>query len=228
MQVDEGTTVYGYLHLATPEDPVLLFFHGNGEIAVDYDLFARCFTQAGTSFLVMDYRGYGRSDGKPSTSNMLSDAVTIFDSIPKLLPAAYQQTPIFVMGRSLGGASALEVADKRQAKVAGLVLESAFAFSQPLLDRQGLALDGYDEERDGHGNASKIAHYTGRTLILHGKEDRLIPAEEANTLYRLSGAVDKRLVVIPDVGHNDLMMGGLVPYFAAVKSFIASGRLKEV
>ena len=72
--------VYGRLYRVTPDAPVLLFFHGNGEIASDYDSLAGLFNAMGVLLQVMDYRGYGLSEGQPSGSTLLRDAVTVFEA----------------------------------------------------------------------------------------------------------------------------------------------------
>ncbi len=219
--VEPGLVIGGRLHIADRAAPTLLFFHGNGEIASDYDPLAALFNQAGLSFLVMDYRGYGTSGGKPSTSGLFRDAVTIFDALPNLLGARCESKQIFVMGRSLGSAAALEVADRRREQLAGLIIESGFAFTQPLLARLGVPLDQYDEQRDGHGNARKIARYPGPTLIIHGQADSLIRKDQAVALYESSGAESKKLLIVPNGDHNNLMMIGAKPYFEALKTFVS-------
>jgi hypothetical protein len=130
VMVEPSLLVYGYLHLAAEAAPLLLLFHGNGELAADYNQVAGLFTELGFSLLVMDYRGYGISDGEPSTRHLLADAVTIFDALPELLPK-YGSHPkqTFVMGRSLGSAAACELAQRRGERLAGLVIESGFAFT---------------------------------------------------------------------------------------------------
>ena len=208
--------MYGYLYAARDAGPLLLFFHGNGEIAADYSRLASLFTEVGLSLLVMDYRGYGNSDGQPTTSHLLQDAVTIFDALPAFMPR-YPKKP-FVMGRSLGSAAACELAQRRSDKIAGLVVDSGFASTQSLLARLGLFVDNYDEERDGHGNARKIASFRGPTLIVHGQDDTLILAEEAKALYEISGSLDKRLLIVTNANHNNLMIVGYPSYLAALQS----------
>src|SRR5258708_29254923 len=106
----------------------------------------------------MDYRGYGLSDGWPSTSNLFTDAITIFDALPLVLVQYdYQPERVYVMGRSLGSAAALAVAHLLRERLAGLIIESGFAFTQPFLIRLGLRVDDFDEEPDGPGNGTKIA-----------------------------------------------------------------------
>jgi alpha-beta hydrolase superfamily lysophospholipase len=202
---------------------MLLLFHGNGELAGDYDQFAELFTELGISLMVMDYRGYGVSDGCPSTSNLLEDAVTVVDALPSLFKQhACRPERVFVMGRSIGSSAALEVAHRRGNKIAGLIIESGFAFTQPLLGRLGLLFDHYDEARDGHGNARKVAGFTGPTPILHGENDVIIRPDQAKALYQLSTSDNKNLVIVANADHNNLMVVGYVPYFAAIRSFVSS------
>src|SRR5258708_2910432 len=70
----EDNVVLGYrLYAYQSNRPVIVYFHGNGEIAPDYDWIAPYFHRlAGVSLLVFDYRGYGWSTGQPSFSTLLS------------------------------------------------------------------------------------------------------------------------------------------------------------
>ena len=76
--VDDSISISSCFHLANPEDPHILFFHGNGELASDYDDIGPQYTRQGLSLLAVDYRGYGNSDGTPSASTMMHDACAIF------------------------------------------------------------------------------------------------------------------------------------------------------
>jgi pimeloyl-ACP methyl ester carboxylesterase len=93
--------VAGYLHLSEVKDDLLLFFHGNGEIAADYDDLSSLYTSFGPSFWILDFRGYGRSSGSPSYLGMCADAERIFEDIPKVEKAGRQFRKVLVMGRSL-------------------------------------------------------------------------------------------------------------------------------
>jgi hypothetical protein len=126
------------------------------------------------------------------------------------------------MGRSLGSAAAIEVALHAGEQLAGLIIESGFAQTFPLLARLGVVVQGVDEERDGVGNAVKISQITTRTLIIHAQEDILIPVEQGLLLHRCCTAQDKHLVLIPNAGHNNLMMLGRSQYFDAIQKFVSS------
>jgi pimeloyl-ACP methyl ester carboxylesterase len=224
IEVEAGIYIGGRLYPAGPQAPLVLYFHGNGEIAADYDGIAPLYTGLGITLLVVDYRGYGTSSGRPTASHLLTDAVQVFERLGDVL----EEQPLFparlyVMGRSLGSAAAIEVAHHAGDRLAGLIVESGFADTFALLARLGLRVRGADEERDGFGNAAKMGRIAVPTLVIHGQHDVLIPAADGQALYRHSAAADKRLVLIPGAGHNDLLWVGKETYFAAIGAFVGVG-----
>ncbi|MGD0276989.1 MAG: alpha/beta fold hydrolase, partial [Syntrophales bacterium] len=159
---------------AKPGDPTILFFHGNGEIVADYDDLVPIYGQRGINFLPADYRGYGRSTGRPGVSSMIRDAHAIFDFVSEWLQREGFSGPLLVMGRSLGSASALEIAQHYQERVDGLIIESGFAKVGPLLELLGVSLDqlGIDE---GEGfNIEKIKTFPKPLLVIHARFDHII------------------------------------------------------
>ena len=72
--VDPGVAIGARFYAAGATEPTLLFFHGNGEIVADYEDLGPVYTQQSYNFFPVDYRGYGRSEGKPSEKGILSDA----------------------------------------------------------------------------------------------------------------------------------------------------------
>ncbi len=225
VRVDHDVAVGGRLFPAGPEAPVILYFHGNGEIASDYDYLSHLYTGLGISLLVMDFRGYGTSDGWPTASTLIADAGVIYDRTREVLAAEgiAADVPLFVMGRSLGSASALEIASRAGDAIAGLIIESGFAHTLELIARLGgRPLDG-DEARDGFGNLEKIAGTAVPTLVLHGLEDWIIPVEDGRALHGHAGAADKTLIEIPGAGHNDILLVGQRVYFESVRSLVFGG-----
>jgi len=221
VEVEPGIVLGGRLYPAAPDAPAILFFHGNGEIAEDYDDVAPMYTQLGITLLVMDYRGYGTSGGAPSASHLLSDAVAVFEAMRRLLNEnGLAPARLYVMGRSLGSAAAIEIAARADERLAGLIVESGFANTLALLARLGLQVRGADEERAGFGNAAKLSRIALPVLIIHGQDDVLIPASDAHELHRRCASPDKQLVLIPRAGHNDLMMVGMKPYMEAIRRFV--------
>ncbi len=215
----DGTVIGGRLHPAGAAAPVILFFHGNGEIASDYDDLAPLYRQLGLTLLVADYRGYGISGGHPTATALAADALAVFDQTPAVLTAAgLAPAKLLVMGRSMGSAAALLVAEARGAALSALIIESGFADTLPLVERLGGRLPaGASEARDGFGSLARIAKVTVPTLVIHGEEDWIIPFSDGRRLFEASGAADKRLLRIEGAGHNDLMMVGVKQYFLAIR-----------
>ncbi len=121
------------------------------------------------------------------------------------------------MGRSLGSAAALEVASRATGGLDGLILESGFAHTFPLIERIGfLQLPDAYEQKDGFGNLEKIDRVNLPTLFIHGERDWIIPVGDARALYEASPAANKKLVAVSGAGHNDLMMIGRRAYFSAI------------
>jgi len=224
VEVEPEVSVGYSLHQAEPQSLLILYFHGNGEIARDYDSIAPLYTSLGISLLVADYRGYGWSDGFPTASSLVHDAPLVFEALGQVLKEVGHEVPqrVFVMGRSLGSAAAIEVACHYQEAIAGLIIESGFAHTLWLLARLGVALEDLDETQDVFANLTKIGQISLPTLVIHGQADVLIPVSEGVALYEGSAAPDdeKRLVVIPSAGHNDLLAVGAATYFEAIRDFV--------
>lgn len=212
----------GYrLYVHTPDAPVILYFHGNGEVAADYDLFAPMYHVAGASLLVVDYRGYGWSGGRPTVSALLGDVAPVVDGLPAVLHQhGVTNEALIVKGRSLGSACAIQAAHQAPERFKGLILESGFARATRLLARLGLPSRLTDALPDPVGNDRKLGEIDLPLLVIHGENDTLIPVDNGQALYDASPAAHKRLLRIPRVGHNDLLFVALDAYFDAVGAFI--------
>lgn len=198
----------------------ILFFHGNGEVACDYDAIAPYYNRAGLSLLVADYRGYGASDGKPTFAGMVKDTHVILEAAGAELPArGFQPGRLWVMGRSLGSISALELAYHHPAALRGMIIESGFISVVRLINHLGLPspgdLSGLEREYIERARAVTVP-----ALILHGEADELVPLAQGRELYDSLGSPQKELVTIPGAGHNNIMFVGLKEYLAAIRKFV--------
>ena len=202
------------------DSPNILYFHGNGETAPDYDYIAPVYAERGLNLFVTDYRGYGMSGGSPACSSMIKDAHPVLHGFTAFLSDLGYTGDLYVMGRSLGSAPAIELAYHYQQRFKGLIVESGFASARNQLMRLGVSHLFRDvKEPVGFGNDLKIKEIAIPTLIIHGEWDEIIPAEEGRTLYALSGARERFSLFIPHAGHNDLMMHGLDAYMGAIQRF---------
>ena len=109
--VEDEVEVGAKLHHAEKSSPIILFFHGNGEVVSDYDDIGPVYADMGINFVPVDYRGYGLSTGRPTVTGMMRDSHVIFDFLKTWFADHGLHGPLVIMGRSLGSASALELAD---------------------------------------------------------------------------------------------------------------------
>ena len=219
IQVEKDVVIGARFHLAGKEAPTILFFHGNGEIVADYDDIGPLYMRMGINFLPVDYRGYGRSTGTPTITSMMKDSHIIFNYAQKWLHDRGFTGPFIVMGRSLGSASALELSVHYMNHIDGLIIESGFAYAQPLLRLLGIKMDALGiQEEDGFNNIDKITAFTKPTLIIHAENDHIISFTEGQALYDGCPATDKVLLKIPGANHNDIFLKGMKEYMEVVKN----------
>ena len=225
ISVADDAAIGARFHMADKTGGNILFFHGNGEIVSDYDDLGVVYNQMGINFLAVDYRGYGRSTGKPTVSAMMQDCHTIFDYVCNWLHKNDFRGPIILMGRSLGSASVLELAAAHRETIDGLVVESGFAYAGPLLQLMGINLEalGFKEER-GFGNIAKIKEFNKPTLIIHAEYDHIIPFSDGQALYQACPSDNRTFLKIPGANHNDIFMRGMQEYLAAVGKLVDAVR----
>lgn len=217
----DGTMIGGRFYAASTSDPTILFFHGNGEIVADYEELASVYTRLGASFMPVDYRGYGTSTGSPSVTAMMSDCHSVFEYAKEYLNAQGHSGPIVTMGRSLGSASALELASSYPGDVAALVIESGFAYIIPLMLLLGVRAGELGITEEGTFNhLEKIKGYAGPTLIIHAEHDHIIPLSDGRALFAASGSKNKRFLKIHGANHNNIFMFGADEYIEAVAEII--------
>jgi len=201
--------------------PAILYFHGNGEVACEYDQIAPYYHQAGASLFVVDFRGYGRSGGSPSFSTMIADARAVYMYFRDTLAKQGFAGQRYVKGRSLGAHSALEVAARYQEELAGLITESGTSAVRRMGQRFHLDADPAKIEEVVRLHDEKIHSVRLPFLAIHGADDELVPVESAIELHDAIGSADKHLEIIPGAGHNDLLWAGAHQYLEAVHKFIS-------
>ena len=223
--VQEDIAIGARFHMAQKSGGNLLFFHGNGEIVADYDDLGAVYNQSGINLLAADYRGYGRSGGKPTVTAMMQDCHIIFHFVRKWLQQNSFNGPLLLMGRSLGSASVLELAAAHKDLIDGLIVESGFAYAGPLLTLLGIdyAALGFKEE-NGFRNVDKIRNVDKPTLIIHAEFDHIIPYSDGQTLHEACPSGYKKLLKIPGANHNDIFMRGFQEYLAAVKDIVETAK----
>jgi alpha-beta hydrolase superfamily lysophospholipase len=219
--VEENIVLGCRFHGASQEAPTLLFFHGNAENVSDYDAIAAHYVKHGMNLLITTFRGYGWSTGSPTVSTMLADTDIILQKAVNWLEEKGYTGSIFAMGRSLGSACAIDLTERHQSTIKGLIIESGFADTMPLTKSLGIETEGTDiTEADCFRNCEKIAEIKIPTFILHGSSDTMIPVVLAEKLQACCAARSKQFMVIPGADHNTMITTGGDKYFEVIKSFV--------
>ncbi len=213
VRTDDGLTLHGWW-IAGPGRRVLIWYHGNAGNIADRLHNARWFVeQLGIAVVLVDYRGYGHSEGAPDEAGLYRDGLAIYDAVAARGVPAHD---VVLFGRSLGGAVAVEVALRRSA--GALVLESAFR-SVPAMARVHYWFVPRGAIRTQMDNESKIGRVAAPILFLHGDRDRIVPLAHSRRLLELA-VRPARLHVVEGAGHNDTYLVGGAPYTDAWRKFL--------
>lgn len=190
---DQGRTEAWFMPVDAAGAPTVVFAHGNAELIDDWPFIFAHYRQMGASVLLVEYRGYGRSDGAPTQRHIVSDFAAAID---RLVDAGrIDADRLIYHGRSLGGGVACALVHER--KPQAIILQSAFASTGAIAWRfgyPGLLM------RDPYPNARTLAMFDGPVLILHGRNDRIVPAGHGRKLH---AAAPHSTLIEFNHGHND-------------------------
>jgi pimeloyl-ACP methyl ester carboxylesterase len=200
LQTDDGERLHAWwIGARTNSLGHLLLCHGNAGNIGDRVLHAALLTAAGFDVLLFDYRGYGRSSGRPSEQGTYRDARAALTGLleqPEVDPAR-----LFYLGESLGGAVALDLALERPP--AGLVLLAAFTGVREL-GRVHYPFVPAPLIPDAYPTVRRVHELRAPLLVLHGDRDDIVPLSQGRALFD-AATEPKRMHVFPGLGHNDLV-----------------------
>jgi uncharacterized protein len=195
--------------------PMILFFHGNaGDISHGVPI-AEGLLGEGLSVLLVEYRGYGSSGGKPSEAGFQLDASAGREF---LLGKGGDPGRIVVLGRSMGGAVAAGLANREP--VGGLILESAFTSLEDMAGTLYPFLPAFllRRLRGRFATIDLVKEVRAPVLVIHGAEDELVPLWMGMDLLEAAGE-PKEWMGVSEARHNDVFWVGGVPYFRRIASF---------
>ena len=181
--------------------PTVIYFHGNSSnLSGRWQRF-KMILDSGYGLYAPTYRGYAGSEGNPSETAIIADALEHFDR------AAATGTPIIVHGESLGTGVATAVAAERP-DAGLLVLEAPYT---ALVD---MAFESYPWlpvgllMKDPMKTRERIGKVKAPVLIIHGTEDAIIPVEHGERLFEFASD-PRELLIVEGAGHGDLWKRGL-------------------
>ncbi len=215
----DGVRLHGwYVASKDPDGPVLFWAHGNaGNLSHRAENIALIQKELGAGVFIFDYRGYGKSEGRPGEEGLYADARAAY----KWLIDRISPERVFLFGRSLGAAAMTKLAmEGKEAR--GLILESPFENTLamgkkmfPFLPVGWLVSSKFD-------NASMLPKVELPLFILHGDKDGIVPFAQGRRLYESAGSRHKRFFTIRGAGHNDTYFSGGATYWAAWRDFLTN------
>ncbi len=221
LKIGSNIEIGGYFFLNDKTLPSILFFHGNGEVALEYSYFAPMFFKCGVNLAVADFRGYGHSNNEPSYTSLIDDAVLIYKKFQNWLEGGSYNPKTFVFGRSLGSICAAEIGSKELENLRGIIFESGFASTYNLIKHFGIDVPALTPDViSPYSNDTRIRKFHYPTLIIHGTSDFIIPTSEGELIYKnLPDKVEKQLVLIEGATHNNIITFD-EEYFDSLREFI--------
>lgn len=203
---------------------VVLYLHGNGSNVGANVEHANRFHRLGLSVFLIDYRGYGKSQGDfPSESQVYEDAQLAWDYLVQ--QRGVNPNQIYIYGHSLGGAIAIDLA-VRHPEAAGLIVEGSFTSTRAMVDFQkGLfwlfPIDLLLTQR--FDSLSKVDRLQMPVLFIHGTADNVVPVEMSKKLFD-AAPEPKQLYIVPDGGHNNVAQIGGAEYLQILSQFLGSSK----
>ncbi|MBN4054369.1 alpha/beta hydrolase [Nitrospira defluvii] len=194
----------------------LLWFHGNaGNIGNRVDLLTLLHRELKTNILIIDYRGYGKSEGEISEEGTRLDARAAYDYLIKRSDT--DPRGIILFGRSLGAAVAVDLATELQ--FGGLILEAPFTSIKDMAKETfpWLPIGGFLKTR--YDSLAKIGKVRLPLLIMHGDRDNIVPFKQGRRLFEAAND-PKTFYAIPNAAHNDSYVVGGRTYFHTLDQFI--------
>ena len=199
-----------------PAPFVILWFHGNaGNITHRYEGISSLVTLPADVFII-DYRGYGKSEGTPSETGLYRDADAAWSYLTETRGVSPGQ--IVLLGKSLGAAVAIDLATR--VHPGALIVESGFT-SAPDMARRILPLVPTFALRTRMDSISKIGRVSCPVLFIHSRDDEVIPFGLGRRLYEAAGE-PKRFHELRGLGHNDLYPQAGQGYLEAIGDFLQS------
>jgi hypothetical protein len=195
----DGTRRHGWYVPHPSPRAVVLFCHGNaGNITHRADILRDLHEITGVSVLIFDYRGYGRSEGRPTEQGLLADARAARQWLAKR--ESIPEGRIVLMGESIGGAVAVDLAARDGARA--LILENTFTSLVDVAAHHYGWMPVRWLMHTRFNSLEKIKAYHGPLLQSHGTGDSIVPYAQGRRLFEAANA-PKQFLSIPDGDHND-------------------------
>jgi len=209
----DNKKINGWFIPAKDAKYTILFFHGNaGNISHRLDKI-KIFHDLGLNIFIIDYRGYGKSEGSPSEAGLYLDAKAAYSYLVD--NCKMKSSSIILYGESLGGAIALELATKVNASA--VITEETFTSMRDIAKDIYPFLPSFFVS-DRFNSLSRIEKVSIPKLIIHSKDDKMIPFSNAQKLY--DKAKEPKALAAINGSHNDAFIESEKNYKNYIREFI--------
>lgn len=217
---EDGKKLHGWFFPLDSALPVILFCHGNAG-NISHRLFnVELLLKHKLQVFIFDYRGYGKSSGRPSEKGLYTDGLAAYDYLIKerhILPGQ-----IIIFGRSLGAAVAIEVA--LQKEIRSIIIESAFTSTKDMARAIWLFRPVSYFLPAHYNNQKKITDLDVPKLFIHGERDEIVPFSMGQRLFE-SAKAPKYFFPLKRAGHNDTFEVAGDKYFRTIATFAKEARI---
>ena len=198
MTSGDGKKIHGWYCPCENARANLLYFHGNaGNLSHRTEWLVRLQYQLNIAVLIFDYRGYGRSSGRPTIAGIAKDSRAASQFLAEKV--SIPESELIYMGRSLGGAIAIQLATTVQPK--GLIVHNTFSSLRKIAGHH-FPLLSWIVPGWILNSESSIKSYNGDVLISHGTQDQIVPFQQGVEIFD-SANEPKSFVRMKKNAHND-------------------------
>lgn len=224
IQTTDDVNLFGwFIKTKNPQEtPTIVVFQGNaGNIGYRIPFIKQLHVQCNCNVLIVGYRGYSYSEGKPSERGLQIDAIAILDHV--IARKDIDVNKIFVMGSSLGGAVGTFALSFKRYNIAGLIIENTFTSMEDMVDRVIPAISQVKKfVLTNHWDSVKrIERVQTPILFISGLKDELVPPEHMQILYDAAKeSILREKLMIGGGTHNETWALGGKKYFESISNFI--------
>ncbi len=216
LRTEDNVALHGWFIPVSNARSTLLFFHGNaGNISHRLESI-RIFHDLGLSVLIIDYRGYGKSDGRTSEAGTYRDARAAWDYL--VTTRGFNDRNIILFGRSLGGAIATQLATR--VKAGALIVESTFSSAEALAKSVYWYLPVKLLARIHYPTAKYILNVSSPVLVIHSPQDEIVPYKQGRQIFDLAPE-PKRFLELRG-SHNEGFSMNRRNYINGINDFLQS------
>ncbi len=199
--------------------PVVIYFHGNSEIACQQNQVVQRYHKMGISVLLPEYRGYGLAKGYPSQANTIADCLSFYNQLIKL--DGVDKYKIIIHGKSIGGAFAAQLAARLKIQPAALILQSTPAnIKKTAWDR--FLLPGFLVKNPLETDVA-LSKLKTPVLLFHGVADKVVPYTDLDILEK---AARNSTSITYRAGHHDVPpLNKINKHWASIQWFLKSHKI---